>query len=348
MQKVYSRINWENDPSTNTAINEDNLNKMDYALDKIDDRVVQLAGYEERAKTSEENAKASEESAELKRQQAENSAVLSKSYAIGGTGTRENEDVENAKFYYEQAKRISQGLSGTLLPCGTIAFEELADVQALPGYMYNISNDFVTDDRFIHSGIFHGAGANIYMTIDGKWDVLAGSNVVSVNGITGVVILKAADIECSDGETVQSKLDKIGIISNLTTPIKDTIVGAINWIVEQLNTLNTNLANTDNTVSELNRNIEDTDWLNNNLVYYRRKNGVVYVRYDYNSTTAITDGQVLGFLPEGFRPAFERIVPNYNANSYLAINTNGECSVNMVGTNTQVKTAHYYAEYPVG
>ena len=57
MQKVYQRINWENDPSTNTPLSEDNLNKMDYALDQIDNRVVQLAGYQDRVAQSEANAK---------------------------------------------------------------------------------------------------------------------------------------------------------------------------------------------------------------------------------------------------------------------------------------------------
>ena len=42
MQKVYSRINWENYPSEETPINESNLNRMDYAIDEIDDRVISL------------------------------------------------------------------------------------------------------------------------------------------------------------------------------------------------------------------------------------------------------------------------------------------------------------------
>lgn len=41
MNKVYTRINWENYPSENTALNESNLNKMDSALNEIDTRVVE-------------------------------------------------------------------------------------------------------------------------------------------------------------------------------------------------------------------------------------------------------------------------------------------------------------------
>ena len=42
MQKIYSRINWENFPSEKTAVNESNLNKMDSAIDNMDDRVVAM------------------------------------------------------------------------------------------------------------------------------------------------------------------------------------------------------------------------------------------------------------------------------------------------------------------
>lgn len=42
MQKIYNRINWENLPSEKTAVNESNLNKMDLAIDNLDDRVVSM------------------------------------------------------------------------------------------------------------------------------------------------------------------------------------------------------------------------------------------------------------------------------------------------------------------
>lgn len=40
MDKIYSRINWENYPSQNTAIDEDNLNKMDSAINLLDNRII--------------------------------------------------------------------------------------------------------------------------------------------------------------------------------------------------------------------------------------------------------------------------------------------------------------------
>lgn len=112
----------------------------------------------------------------------EDYAILSKSYAVGGTGTRENEDIDNAKYYYEQAKHISQGGNG-LVPLGTIAFENLPTEDILTNAMYNISNDFTSDERFLDGGgILYGKGSNVFYTVDGKWDVLAASDVKGIKG----------------------------------------------------------------------------------------------------------------------------------------------------------------------
>lgn len=42
MNKLYTRIVWENFPSEKTALNESNLNRMDLALDNIDNRVIEM------------------------------------------------------------------------------------------------------------------------------------------------------------------------------------------------------------------------------------------------------------------------------------------------------------------
>lgn len=43
MQKAYNRINWEDFPSNKTALEADKLNRMDNALDEIDNRVVDFS-----------------------------------------------------------------------------------------------------------------------------------------------------------------------------------------------------------------------------------------------------------------------------------------------------------------
>ena len=42
MNKLYQRIIWENFPSEKTALNESNLNRMDLALDNLDNRVIEM------------------------------------------------------------------------------------------------------------------------------------------------------------------------------------------------------------------------------------------------------------------------------------------------------------------
>lgn len=41
MQKAYRRIEWENYPSGKTPLNETNLNKMDAAIDELDNRIIE-------------------------------------------------------------------------------------------------------------------------------------------------------------------------------------------------------------------------------------------------------------------------------------------------------------------
>lgn len=158
------------------------------------------------AATSETNAKASETSASQsastatdkatiatqkateiigKAESAADSATKAQSYAVGGTGSREGEDSDNAKYYYQQAKDVSEGLKGGLQPRGTVAFADLpalADVST--GWMFNISDEFTTTDDFKEgAGNVIPAGANIYKTSDEKWDVLAGTPVTGIKGV---------------------------------------------------------------------------------------------------------------------------------------------------------------------
>ena len=218
MQKIYSRINWENFPSEKTAVNESNLNKMDLAIDNLDDRVVAMDAskvdltkanelvkeilwdesngtltvvkmngsravidtkleklavnftynpqtqqlvitlddgtvqnvdlssliteyefldsdtiafeivdgkvnaivkngsitenhlspdYLGEIRTQVGRAEMSAKSADASEKNAASSSALSKSYAVGGTGTRDGEDTDNAKYYMEQTKAVS-------------------------------------------------------------------------------------------------------------------------------------------------------------------------------------------------------------------------------------------------
>ena len=129
------------------------------------------------AKTSETNAKTSEINSSTSETNALNSANRAQSYAVGGTGTRGNEDYDNAHYYYELTKNIVVGLDSGFIPMGTVTFAELASVEKATGYVYNISNDFVTTDDFHEgAGKSYTAGTNVYFCADGMLDCFGGAS----------------------------------------------------------------------------------------------------------------------------------------------------------------------------
>ena len=67
---------------------------------------------ETNAANSATNAGQSEANALASETNAANSATLSKSWAVGGTGTRTNEDFDNAKYYAQQAQVAAKGALG--------------------------------------------------------------------------------------------------------------------------------------------------------------------------------------------------------------------------------------------
>ena len=163
------------------------------------------AAADQSADTAAEKAEiATEKAAEIvgKTEAVAASATKAESYAVGGTGSREGEDTDNAAYYYRQAKSISESFAGALRPMGTVSFVSLPALTAVTaGDMYNISDEFTTTDDFKEgAGSVIPAGANIYKTSDGKWDVLAGTPVTGVKGAKevayhrGNVSLSAADV----------------------------------------------------------------------------------------------------------------------------------------------------------
>ena len=136
------------------------------------------------ASASASNAASSASTAASKASEASDCATAAESYAHGGTGTRAGEDTDNAAYYYHQSKSISESFAGALRPMGTVTFASLPSLEnAASGDMYNISDEFTTTAEFKEgSGNVIPAGANVYKTADGYWDVLAGSPVTGVKG----------------------------------------------------------------------------------------------------------------------------------------------------------------------
>lgn len=164
-----------NDSAKNAKVSEQNAKESEtISIEKANESLL-----------SAKNAKQSEDNIKAYDIKSEGYAKQARSYAIGDTDYRENEITDNAKYYYQQVKQIGDGLSGALFPMGTITFEELKNQTKEKGYMYNISNDFVSDDTFKDGGgITYSSGTNVYYTADGYWDCLSGTLVTGVKGNT--------------------------------------------------------------------------------------------------------------------------------------------------------------------
>lgn len=167
---------------------------------QMDTKVSEALLYSNRAKQSANEASESAQSASVSKQEASNSATTaiqkagealtsasqaSKSATTAISNAELSETYrDGAKDYYERTKGISEGLSGQLVPMGTVAFEDLPPLsEVVIGWMYNISNEFTTTSDFKEgAGRVIPLGSNVYKTTDGYWDVLAGSPVSGIKG----------------------------------------------------------------------------------------------------------------------------------------------------------------------
>lgn len=167
----------------------------------------------------------------------EDYSVLSKSYAVGGTGKRENEDSDNAKYYYEQTKQISQGING-IVPMGTVAFADLPTSNIVNNAMYNVSDAFTSDARFNDGGgIYYGPGNNVIWTAEGKWDVTASSSVTGIKGSAesayrvGNVNITPSDIGLGN---VNNTSDADKPISTATQAAIDALNGSLTTVSNRI------------------------------------------------------------------------------------------------------------------
>jgi len=148
----------------------------------------------------------------------------------------------NSKYYYEQSKSIAESLGGVLRPKGTCLFAELppiADSQS--GDLWNIEDEFTTTSDFREgAGRIVAAGSNVYLTVDRKWDVLAGttsdyigctSSTVAIHGL--VPAAQAGDEDkVLKGNGSWQRLDAVPptLIENAIAPIENSNIATNNYV----------------------------------------------------------------------------------------------------------------------
>lgn len=236
---------------------------------------------EDNAKTSEDNAKTSENNASSSAANANASALnayasassalssetnaassaytanenkkLAQSYAVGGTGERPNESNDNAKYYKEQCEQIASSMQGGFIPMGTVLFANLP-TNATSGWMYNVSDEFISDSRFKDGGgKKYASGTNVYLTADGLWDCLSGS-VPTVNGKVGnIITLDGRDL-LLDGYSKASAESAIAVTDNIANALgklekkADDTKASVTSLENRVDTAETSITNLENRV----------------------------------------------------------------------------------------------------
>ena len=118
---------------------------------------------------------------------AQSNATLSKSYAVGGTGTREGEDTDNAKYYYEQTKAVT-----------------------------NV--DIATTEK---AGIVKPDGTSVAVDPDGTIHAQTGTNIETLSDIGDVDIQNPQDKQAlvydSETQTWKNGQGSVSPIDNLTS-----------------------------------------------------------------------------------------------------------------------------------
>lgn len=214
-------------------------------------------------------------------QSANAKSVLAESYAIGGTGTREGEDTDNAKYYMEQAKQQTGGIPTKVSELENDAGYIKKDVDNLTNYY-----DKTTTDQKL---------ANIDLT-----DYLKKTGDASN---TTVAFTEPADLaQPTTGEKLSGIIGKVSLaiknIKTLITLIGNTDIKSIGdgTVTGAISDVNGKLAVQDAS-ARLNP-------INGSLTYSQlRKYGKV-VTISFRLTDCdIPYGTVICTLPEGYIPS---------------------------------------------
>lgn len=213
-------------------------------------------------------------------QSANAKSVLAESYAIGGTGTREGEDTDNAKYYMEQAKLQTGGIPTKVSELENDAEYITKDVDNLTNYY-----DKTTTDQKL---------ANIDLT-----DYLKKTGDASN---TTVTFIEPTEL------TQPTAGEKLG-----------GIIGKVSLAIKNIKTLITLIGNTD--ISSIGNGtvtgaISD---VNGKLIAPDYKSAVA-IQSNYTCTT---NGYVIGTI-QGAVNGWASIRSSKNANYFLALCTSSE------------------------
>ena len=190
--KYYSRQSSNDASAANTsalnAANSEELaeSHMQNALSYKNDAYTYMTNantYMENAYTSEQNAKTSETNAKTSEVNAASSETNAANSEANALSYKEIVENINDGIIDSINTLASNGNIGSFIFIDAITFEELtllSNDKKATGYVYCITDDFVTDDGFINGkNLSYTAGTNVYYVADkeggGKWNCLGGA-----------------------------------------------------------------------------------------------------------------------------------------------------------------------------
>lgn len=162
-------------------------------------------------------------------QSANAKSVLAESYAIGGTGTREGEDTDNAKYYMEQAKQQTGGIPTKVSELENDAGYIKKDVDNLVNYY----DKTTTDQKLANIDLTDylkktGDASNTTVTFTEPTELAQPTTGEKLGGIIGKVSLAIKNIKTLISLIGNTDISSIG---------NGTVTGAISDVTGNLNGL---------------------------------------------------------------------------------------------------------------
>lgn len=162
-------------------------------------------------------------------QSANAKSVLAESYAIGGTGTREGEDTDNAKYYMEQAKQQTGGIPTKVSELENDAGYIKKDVDNLVNYY----DKTTTDQKLANIDLTDylkktGDASNTTVTFTEPTELAQPTTGEKLSGIIGKVSLAIKNIKTLITLIGNTDISSIG---------DGTVTGAISDVNGKLNDL---------------------------------------------------------------------------------------------------------------
>jgi len=162
-------------------------------------------------------------------QSANAKSVLAESYAIGGTGTREGEDTDNAKYYMEQAKQQTGGIPTKVSELENDAGYITKDADNLTNYYDKIT----TDQKLANIDLTDylkktGDASNTTVTFTEPTELAQPTTGEKLGGIIGKVSLAIKNIKTLISFIGNTDISSIG---------NGTVTGAISDVNGNLNGL---------------------------------------------------------------------------------------------------------------